>query len=220
MTLNGVPNDVVNNLDPFALIIFIPICDAFLYPGLRKMGIQFTAIKKITVGFLLAALAMVWSAVIQHYIYRDSPCGYDANSCVSDNGAVIPAPINVWAQTGAYVLIALSEIFASITSLEYAYSKAPRNMRSLIQAISLFTNAISAAIAEALNPLSSDPLLVWNYGVFAVISGVGGLLFIIQFWSLDKEEDELNNLPEGRVEADEKSTQGLLEAAEIGPVRG
>jgi len=220
MTLNGVPNDVINNLDPFALIIFIPICDAFLYPGLRKMGIQFTAIKKITVGFLLAALAMVWSAVIQYYIYRDSPCGYNANSCATDDGTILPAPINVWTQTGAYVLIALSEIFASITSLEYAYSKAPRNMRSLIQAISLFTNAISAAIAEALNPLSSDPLLIWNYGAFAVISGVGGLLFIIQFWSLDKEEDALNNLPEGRVMADEKMNQGLLEAAEVGPVRG
>jgi POT family proton-dependent oligopeptide transporter len=60
MTLNGVPNDVVNNLDPFALIIFIPICDSFLYPGLRKMGFQFTAIKKIAFGFWLSALAMVW----------------------------------------------------------------------------------------------------------------------------------------------------------------
>ncbi|KAJ5480728.1 hypothetical protein N7539_006622 [Penicillium diatomitis] len=220
MTLNGVPNDVINNLDPFALIIFIPICDSFLYPGLRKMGIQFTAIKKITVGFLLAALAMVWSAVIQYYIYRDSPCGYNANTCASADGAVIPAPINVWAQTGAYVLIALSEIFASITSLEYAYSKAPRNMRSLIQAISLFTNAISAAIAEALNPLSSDPLLIWNYGVFAVIAAVGGILFILQFRGLDKEEDALNNLPEGRVVADEKPNPGALVAAEVGPVRG
>lgn len=36
MTLNGVPNDVVSNLDPLALIIFIPICDQFLYPGLEK----------------------------------------------------------------------------------------------------------------------------------------------------------------------------------------
>lgn len=50
MTLNGVPNDVVNNLDPFALILFIPICDSFLYPGLRKMGVRFTAIRKVTMA--------------------------------------------------------------------------------------------------------------------------------------------------------------------------
>jgi POT family proton-dependent oligopeptide transporter len=126
----------------------------------------------------------------------------------------------VWAQTGCYVLIAFSEIFASITSLEYAYSKAPRNMRSLIQAIALFTNAVSAAIAEALNPLAADPLLIWNYGVFAVLSFVGGAFFIVQFWGLDQEEDELNNLPEGHAYADEKAIEGVLLASEIGPVKG
>ncbi|KAJ5731364.1 uncharacterized protein N7483_005872 [Penicillium malachiteum] len=220
MTLHGVPNDVVNNLDPFALIICIPLCDAFLYPGLRKMGFQFTAIKKIFVGFIFAAIAMIWSAAVQYYIYKTSPCGYNANDCYTADGAIRAAPLSVWIQTGAYIFIALSEIFASITSLEYAYSKAPRNMRSLIQAISLFTNAISAAIAEALNPLSSDPLLIWNYGVFAVLAGVGGFGFIWQFWSLDKEEDELNNLPEGHVMADEKAVVATLEAAEIGPVKG
>ncbi|KAJ5681880.1 uncharacterized protein N7477_001820 [Penicillium maclennaniae] len=221
MTLHGVPNDVVNNLDPFALILFIPICDQLLYPALRKAGFRFTAIRKITFGFLLAALAMVWSAVLQYYIYKTSPCGYNANSCTNADGSINPTPLNVWIQTGAYVLIAFSEIFASITSLEYAYSKAPVNMRSLIQAISLFTNAISSAIAEALNPLSADPLLVWNYGVFAVLAFVGGILFIIQFWGLDQEEETLNNLPAGRVEADEKiADRAMFDAAEIGPARG
>lgn len=30
MSTHGVPNDVLNNLDPFALLIFIPICDLFV----------------------------------------------------------------------------------------------------------------------------------------------------------------------------------------------
>jgi len=70
MVTNGVPNDVINNLDPLALIIFIPIFDLFLYPGLRKIGINFTPIKKITAGFITGSLAMVWAAVVQHYIYK------------------------------------------------------------------------------------------------------------------------------------------------------
>lgn len=36
-------------------------------------------------------------------------------------------------------------------------------MRSIVQALSLLTNAVSAAIGEALVPLSDDPNLVWNY---------------------------------------------------------
>ena len=52
-------------------------------------------------------------------------------------------------QTTSYVLIALSEIFASITGMEYAFTKAPKNMRSLVMAFFLFASAISAAIGEA-----------------------------------------------------------------------
>ena len=42
MVTNGLPNDVLSNLDPFALIILIPICDLVLYPALRRAGINFT----------------------------------------------------------------------------------------------------------------------------------------------------------------------------------
>lgn len=107
--------------------------------------------------------------------------------------------LNVWIQSGSYILIAISEILASITSLEYAFSKAPKNMRSLVMSINLFTSAISAAIGEAFVPLSEDPLLVWNYGVFAVISFVAGTLFWLQFRALDQQEDQLNMLPTGHM---------------------
>jgi POT family proton-dependent oligopeptide transporter len=36
-------------------------------------------------------------------------------------------------------------------------------MRSIVQAIALLTNAVAAAIGEALVPLSDDPHLIWNY---------------------------------------------------------
>ncbi|KAK7542729.1 peptide transporter PTR2-A [Phyllosticta citribraziliensis] len=192
MALHGVPNDVIANLDPFALIILIPICDGLIYPALRKAGINFTPIKKITAGFFMGSMAMVWSCVLQAYIYKYSECGNNASSCEN-------VSINVWAQTGAYVFIAISEIFASITSLEYGFSKAPKNMRSLVAAFALFMSAIAAAIGEAFNPLSSDPLLVWNYGSMAVISALGGIGFWFSYRKLDAQEDQLNMLPVGHL---------------------
>ncbi|KIW08326.1 uncharacterized protein PV09_01243 [Verruconis gallopava] len=200
MALHGVPNDVVSNLDPFALLIFIPICDLFLYPALRKAGIRFTPIKKIAMGFFTGSMAMIWACVIQYYIYKKSPCGTHASTGTLPNGDSCPnVDINVWAQTGSYVLIALSEIFASITSLEYGFSKAPKNMRSLVAAFALFMTAISSAIGEAFVPLSTDPLLVWNYGAMAVIAFIAGIIFFFQYRTLDKLEDELNALPTGHV---------------------
>ncbi|KAJ9096229.1 hypothetical protein QFC20_006473 [Naganishia adeliensis] len=198
MQLNGVPNDIINNINPISLIIFIPIFDLLLYPALRRYNIRFTPIRRITAGFFCATLAMIWATITQLYIYRMSPCGYYANTCEAD-GMTLPAPINVWSQIGAYALIGFSEIFASIALLEYAYSKAPRNMRSIVQAISLLTNAVAAAIGEALVPLSGDPNLVWNYMTCTILAAVGGIGFFLSFRDLDRQEETLNELPPGKA---------------------
>ncbi|QKD51601.2 POT family-domain-containing protein [Fusarium oxysporum Fo47] len=199
MQRHGVPNDILSNLNPFALLIFIPLNDFFIYPALRKAGFRFTPIKKITAGFFTGAAAMIWAAVVQHYIYQKSECAVE---------------INVWAQTGSYVLIALSEVFASITSLEYAFSKAPKNMRSMVQAVALFMTAFSAALGQALVGLAADPLLVWNYGVVAILAVIAGTCFYVQFRDLDVHEDDLNALPEGHAgaTADEEAPLGTKEA--------
>ena len=204
MQRHGVPNDVITNLNPFALLIFIPLNDLFIYPTLRKVGIRFTPIKKITCGFYAGCAAMIWSAVIQYYIYKRSECGWHAsgsrwNAELGEPESCPPAEINVWAQSGSYILIALSEVFASITSLEYAYSKAPKNMRSMVQAFALFMTAFAAAIGQALTGLAADPLLVWNYTLVACLAFIGGTCFYFQFRHLDIIEDELNELPEGLV---------------------
>ena len=86
MVTNGLPNDVLSNLDPFALIIFIPICDRIVYPAIARWGWRFTPIRKITWGFFTGAFAMVWAAVVQHYIYKRNPCGYYVGTCEDADG--------------------------------------------------------------------------------------------------------------------------------------
>lgn len=198
MSTHGLPNDVLSNLDPFALIIFIPICDLLIYPAMRRAGWNFSALRKVTAGFFTGAAAMVWAAVVQHYVYKTNPCHYSASTCEDAEGNAVVSPLNVWIQTGSYVLIAFSEIFASITGLEYAFTKAPVNMRSLVMSVFLFMSAISSAIGEAFVALSADPLLVWNYGVMGVLAGITGVVFWFTIRRLDSEEDKLNNLVAGR----------------------
>jgi POT family proton-dependent oligopeptide transporter len=215
MQRHGLPNDIISNLNPFALLIFIPLNDFIIYPLLRKIGIRFTPIKKIAAGFMAGCASMIWAAVVQYYIYKKSVCGRNAGGEMwsAEEGEFVRCPavdINVWAQSGSYILVALSEVFASITSLEYAYSKAPKNMRSMVQAVALFMTAFAAAIGQALVPLAADPLLVWNYTVVGCLAFVGGSCFYLQFRKLDKEEDALNQLPEGHVGKtfEEESLQG------------
>jgi len=201
MVTHGVPNDVINNLDPLTLIVCIPILELFIYPSLRKRGINFTPIKRITAGFFTGSAAMVWAAVVQHYIYKNNPCGKFVSTCTSADGDPVTSSLDVWIQSGSYILIAISEIFAIITGLEYAFTKAPKNMKSIVMAVFVFMASISSAIAEALIPLSRDPHLVWNYGTMAVLSGMGGIFFWFSFRRLDAENAKLDNIRDSHYES-------------------
>ncbi|KAL0572866.1 hypothetical protein V5O48_009096 [Marasmius crinis-equi] len=200
MSLHGFPNDVLSNIDSFILIIFIPIFDLGLYPFLSRIGIKWTSLKKITAGFFTGSAAMIWAAVIQAYIYKTNPCGQFVASCEDADGNTITSSLNVWTQSGSYVLIAFSEIFASITGLEYAFTKAPANMKSLVMAVFLFTSALAAALGEAFVALAEDPLLVWNYGSMAVLAAIAGVFFWISVRRLDSQEDQLNEMQAGHVD--------------------
>lgn len=92
------------------------------------------------------------------------------------------------------ILVGISELFASVVSLEIAFTMAPKNMRSLVMAVGLFMTAIGSAIQEALIPLTKDPLLVWMYTTVACITFVAGVLFAIMYRGIDRESDYLNNL--------------------------
>jgi POT family proton-dependent oligopeptide transporter len=70
MRTNDLPNDILFNLDSLTLIIFIPICDMLIYPALSRLGWRLTPLKKITLGFLIGAVAMFWAATVQHFIYK------------------------------------------------------------------------------------------------------------------------------------------------------
>jgi POT family proton-dependent oligopeptide transporter len=122
MQLHGIPNDIMQNIDPIVVIIFIPICDRLLYPALRKMGIQFKPITRIFWGFLMGSVAMAYAAVVQNLIYSAPPCFNRPLKCDAGkigDGKYEHNRVHVAVQSPAYFFIALSEIFASITGLEY-----------------------------------------------------------------------------------------------------
>lgn len=214
MRHTGVPPEIVSNFDPLALIILIPVCDLIVYPALRKSGwIRVTPIRKITLGFFFGSAAMIYAAFLQRYIYAHNECGMYPNEGLPSSsnqntaGAGIaavsedcpPADLSIWWQTPIYVLIATSEILASVTVLEYAFTKAPRNMRSMVQAFSLCMTAAANIIGEALIWLARDPLLVWNYALMGVVAAVAGGLVWKVHGHLDDEEDAMNLLPKGHV---------------------
>lgn len=192
---HGIPNDLMQNFDPISIIVFLPIMDRFVFPALRKARIPFPPINRIVAGFWIGSLAMAYAAVIQYYIYSRGPC-YEHPLCDASmvDGVARGNNIHIAAQTGAYCLIGISEIFASVTGLEYAYTKAPPSMKSFVQSMFLLTNAFGSAISEALNPVLYDPAIQWMFVGLAVASFVTGCLIWIIFHHLNATEEEMNAL--------------------------
>ncbi|KAI4135565.1 MAG: hypothetical protein LQ347_000566 [Umbilicaria vellea] len=193
MQLHGIPNDIMQNIDPLTIIIFIPICDRLLYPFLRKIGIPFRPISRITMGFVFASLAMAYAAIVQHLIYQAPPCYKAPLNCPAANGDE-PNHIHVAVQTPAYLLIGLSEIFASITGLEYAFTKAPPSMKSFVMSMFLLTTAFGSALGIALSPTAKDPKLVWMYTGLCVATIIVAVVFWLLFRQYNATEEQMNAL--------------------------
>ncbi|KAG2230799.1 hypothetical protein INT48_008740 [Thamnidium elegans] len=195
MLTGNVPNDIMQNIDPIALIILIPLMDSFVYPFLHRIGLPMRPITRITCGFFFAAASMGYTAGIQSMVYN-SPPYYDH-----------PEGRENWISAAylipSYVLIAISEIFASITGMEYAYKKAPQSMKSIVMALFLLTNCFASILAFALVSVTVDPKLVWMYTGICGFMLLCTVLFYICHHKADitdSEEDAIMRDVERKVE--------------------
>ncbi|KZO90250.1 hypothetical protein CALVIDRAFT_410879 [Calocera viscosa TUFC12733] len=111
-TTNGVPNDVINNTNPIALMVLIPVFDALSTPSSAGAG---TTLRRSSASSqassMVVSSAMVWVRILQWYVYTTYPsCGYGVNDL-----ACGPSPISVWWQTGSYVLMYTSSHIFPLT---------------------------------------------------------------------------------------------------------
>ncbi|KAL7983876.1 hypothetical protein Chor_000752 [Crotalus horridus] len=65
--------DQMQTVNPILIVIMVPIVDAVVYPLIKKCHINFTPLRKMTVGMILAALAFVVAAVVQVGIDKTLP---------------------------------------------------------------------------------------------------------------------------------------------------
>jgi proton-dependent oligopeptide transporter, POT family len=170
----------MSNFNPVVLIFFVPVMDSWVFPWLRKRGHMPSPIKRMTIGFGLVTVAMIWATILQKIIYL-SPPHYD-------HPGNRPNDVSIWWQVGPYVIVALSEIFTLVAAIEYAYNHAPRSMKTLLSSLNALPNALASLIVYALLPASKDPNLVVLYGIVSAISGVTTLGFYFLFRTWDRED--------------------------------
>ncbi|XP_067842684.1 solute carrier family 15 member 1-like [Heptranchias perlo] len=78
-TMNGnfggidIQPDQMQTVNPILILILVPVVDALVYPLIAKCKLNFTPLRKMTVGMFLAALAFVAAALVQIQIDKTLP---------------------------------------------------------------------------------------------------------------------------------------------------
>ena len=191
MNLHGIPNDMIQAMAGVACVVFGPIIQG-LYNFLAKRRVPFGPIARISAAFFICGGGMAYASGLQKLIYGAGPC-YDAPlACTASDGGRLPNDINVWLQLPVYVTLAISEIFGLVTASEYSYEKAPKGMRSIVQAMVQLSACLGALLGMAISPAARDPYLVAVYAALAGVMGLGSVAFWWTFRQYDKIDDQLN----------------------------
>lgn len=160
--------------NPFLVMILIPTFSYVIYPALNRVWAM-TPLRRIGIGMFLTAASFLVPMWIENQI---------------KNGG---QPSIGW-QFFAYIFLTGAEVMVSVTALEFAYTQAPKKMKSLIQSINLLSislgNVFSAVVNHVIkNPDGTSKLPGASYYWFFVGAMlVTGVLFIpIARWYKPRE---------------------------------
>lgn len=82
--------------NPFAIVLAIPLLNKLVYPFLEARKVPHGPVRRVVMGFILAAAGMLWCALLQYavrrqlwegrmvtdgQVYMTSPCGFNATTC-------------------------------------------------------------------------------------------------------------------------------------------
>lgn len=121
----------IQAVNPVLILTFIPLFTFVVYPAVNRV-FKLTPLRKIGIGFFLMVATFAFSALIQSWI---------------DSGN---SPSIGW-QFAAYGLITASEIMVSIVGLEFAYTQAPKNMKSMIMSLYLLSVFVGNMLTAEIN---------------------------------------------------------------------
>jgi POT family proton-dependent oligopeptide transporter len=102
-------------LNPLLVMLLIPFNNFAVFPALRRLGWEPTALRRMTAGIALSALSWVAIGSIQ--------VAMDGGTPVSMAWQILP-----------YALLTMGEVLVSASGLEFAYSQAPSSMKGVIMA--------------------------------------------------------------------------------------
>lgn len=149
----------IHGLNPILIMSLIPVFACYIYPAVENLGIKATPLRKMGFGMALAGFSFVAVGIIQLFL--------DSGHKLSVAWQIIP-----------YVIITMAEIMISITGLEFAYSQAPRSMKSTIMSFWFLTVFAGNSLTAYVSKINVFPGAGYFF-FFAALMGVIAAVFAL-----------------------------------------
>ncbi|MHC4692506.1 MAG: POT family MFS transporter [Planctomycetota bacterium] len=160
--------------NPFLIMILIPLFSYKIYPALNRLW-TLTPLRKIGIGMFLTAASFLVCVWIENELAKGNQ-------------------LSIGWQFAAYIVLTAAEIMVSITALEFAYTQAPKKMKSLIQSVELLAISLGNVFAAVVNSViqnedGTSKLPGASYYWFFVISMVltAAIFIPVARWYKPKE---------------------------------
>ena len=121
----------VHSVNPLLIMLMAPLFSYVIYPYARRLT-TLTPVRKIGLGLFLSAGSFAIIAVAESLI-------------------VAGGTPSVWWQIWAYVVITAAEILVSITALEFAYTQAPKRIKSVVMSLYLLSISLGNLFTSLVN---------------------------------------------------------------------
>jgi len=147
----------MSSLNAIFVLLTIPVFAGWLYPFLRRRGLDVSALAKMRAGMFVTVFSFAWVMGLQFAL---------------DAGL---RPHVAW-QVPAYLLLSVGEVLVSVTALEFAYTQAPPAMKSVIMSLWYVTIAAGSLLTAAVAKVNRFHGAAY-FAFFAVLMLLGALAF-------------------------------------------
>ena len=146
--------------NPAFVMLLVPLMSYAGYPAIERVfRVEMTPLRRMTAGMFIASLSFAIVALAQQRI--------DAGERVS-----------VGVQVLAFLVLTLAEVMVSITGLEFAYTQAPRRMKSLVMGFWMLTVSLGNILVALLARFEGLPRVQFFWTCAAQILGAAVLFAI------------------------------------------
>ena len=163
MSIDLLPSQIAA-LNPLMVMMLIPLNNWVIYPGLERLGMSMAPLRRMTIGMFMASAAFVCVAMIQQAV--------DAGS---ERGEMVHV---IW-QVIPYLVMTQAEVMVSVTGLEFAYTQAPKRMKSTVMGFWLLCVAFGNKLVVFVTGLEGLDLANF-FWLFSVLMAAAAVLFAVR----------------------------------------